>query len=477
MRKFFQTVFIIGFLGVLIFPLTVKGDGGFFPPPDFYLRQTQQKAVILYDEGVETLIISVIFQGDAKDFGWVVPTPSRPEIDEAPDELFVSLEELTGITRWKDYGGPVPLEEFKQEVEVLETKEVGIFEAKLLKSDDPKALANWLAENNYQFPKEGSYVLESYVENNWYFVAVKVRPDLVWGDATAKLQSGHATPIKLTFEADKIVYPLKISSLNKYFEPPVKIFEEWQEIEKFGARMIMPIMPPLERKTGILLYVFADKEKKIPGFDKQYAQILKPPKIENLAYDEKGNPWFKTNKDFVLTRLERSMSFSEMTYDLVLRDAVGGLEVVPEEEFKPEEKTATGEPSLVPWAKWLENGFYFLIALFLWVVSPVGLIFLFATAFQFLSKLRLINIVAWFFQGLSILLWILAMVFLAMLKFAVFTWYDVAFSEKALNAGIVAGAFLMVVMLGVMIWQIIWRKKKQGRSPGMTASEVPSDKA
>lgn len=458
MYKFSQAIFIIGFLGFLIFPLIVKGDGGMFPPPDFYLRQSEQKAVIFYDGEVETLIISITFQGNAKNFGWVVPTPSRPEIGEAPDELFTSLQELTG----KYYGreAPVPLYKGMEGggVEVLETKEVGIFEVKLLTADDPEALAKWLAENKYQFPKEGSYVLENYIKNKWYFVAVKVRPELVWGDVGAKLGSGHATPLKLIFQTKKIIYPMKISSLNKNFEPPVNIYSEWQQESEFiGLTPEIAPMLPYERQVGVLLYVFADREKRLPGFSKQYAEILDSQTIKDLAYDSQGDSWIETDRTFVLTKLYRQMSYAEMTDDLILRDVAGGLEA-GSKEGKPEESGV--KSTMVPWAKWLENAFYFLIALFLWIVSPVGFIFMIATAVQFLSKLRMVQIVAWFFQGLSILLWIIVMICLVMMKFAIFEWWDVGFSDKALNSGIVAGAFLMVAMIAIMVLQIIFRRKK-----------------
>ncbi len=464
MPKFLKAIFIIGFFGFLIVPLIAKADGGLFPPPDFYIRQSEQKAVIFYDKGVETLIISNTFYGNARNFGWVVPTPSRPEIGEAPDELFTSLQELTG----QYYGKEVPMPLYREMgagegVEVLETKEVGIFEAKLLTADDPEALAKWLSENKYQFPKEGSYVLENYVKNKWYFVAVKVRPELVWGDVGTKLGSGHATPLKLTFETKKIIYPMKISSLNKNFEPPVKIYSEWQQDSEFiGTIPEMAPMLPYERQVGVLLYVFADREKRVPGFSKQYAEIIEPQTIEDLAYDSEGNSWMKTDKSFVLTKLYRSMSYAEMTDDLILRDVVGGLSIKKDGEGDGGD---SAETPVVPWAKWLENAFYFLIALFLWIVSPVGFVFLIASLCQFLTKSRGIKVLAWFFQGLSMLLWVIVMTSLILTKLSIFKWRDVGFSDKALNWGIISGAFLMVAMTLVMILQIIFRRKKVFEEP------------
>lgn len=71
-------------------------DGGFFPDSvhrDLY--ESAQKAVILYSNSTEHLILSVSFEGDAENFGWVIPVPNKPEIAVADARLLRELSHLT----------------------------------------------------------------------------------------------------------------------------------------------------------------------------------------------------------------------------------------------------------------------------------------------------------------------------------------------------------------------------------------------
>ena len=133
MRSLSKLLFLF-FTFSLFLPISVSADGGLFPPPNFYVGHTDQKAVIFHDQGIETLILSITFQGNAKDFGWVVPTPTRPEVDKSSDELFLALEELTRKPIIYQDKGLMPTM-LEGGVEVLETKEVGIYEIKILKAD------------------------------------------------------------------------------------------------------------------------------------------------------------------------------------------------------------------------------------------------------------------------------------------------------------------------------------------------------
>ncbi|MFA4985156.1 MAG: DUF2330 domain-containing protein [Candidatus Brocadiia bacterium] len=68
-------------------------DGSFFStqdakPPDM----PQQRAIIVYRNGVERLIIESAFQGEAGDYAWIVPVPSEPlEIRKASYGLFKTM--------------------------------------------------------------------------------------------------------------------------------------------------------------------------------------------------------------------------------------------------------------------------------------------------------------------------------------------------------------------------------------------------
>lgn len=433
MRKNLLKILILFFCPFLLRPTSVLADGGIFPPPDFYVGQTEQKAVIFYDEKVETLILSITFQGNAKDFGWVVPTPTKPEVDKSSDELFLALRELTQRPiRYEKELMPLPLGEG---VEVIETKEVGIYEISVLKADDPKALSSWLDAHGYNFPPKASYILEDYIKNKWYFTAVKVRPELVWEGVEEQLRSGHATPLKLVFKSEKIVYPLKITSVARYFSPPVL------------------------RPVSILLYVFAESEKDLPGFRTLYAERIDKEEIENLAYNDDGTPWIKVEHEFVLTKLQRTMQPVEMTDDLILRDKAGGLKIrltpLPTKPpiFKPHFedliRTIPGKMLM------------FLIFFTLWLSSPIGWIFTIATLVAILARSKLIRAIAWFFQGFSLLMWFLVMGALLFASLGVLREEMLFLPSVFASLGLSAGLCLFVLMVAVLIWQIKHLQKKK----------------
>jgi hypothetical protein len=77
------------------------------------------------------------------------------------------------------------------------------------------------------------------------------------------------------------------------------------------------------KNVGILLYVFTpERKQELPGFKVPYAGWIKKDTIEKMAYNDEGEPWLKPEKDkYFLTKMYRSMSYSQMNHDLYLRDA------------------------------------------------------------------------------------------------------------------------------------------------------------
>jgi hypothetical protein len=73
--------------------------------------------------------------------------------------------------------------------------------------------------------------------------------------------------------------------------------------------------------VNLLLYVFSNHKKEVPGWSIQYAGRVSSSTIEKLAMDDKGDPWIKADKKMYLTKLTRSMNQSEMTSDVYLRDS------------------------------------------------------------------------------------------------------------------------------------------------------------
>src|SRR5262245_3197575 len=69
----------------------------YFSAKDADINQPAQKAFLTYDptENVETFTVQPKFEGNALDFGMVIPTPARPKLDEMPRDFFKHLAVYT----------------------------------------------------------------------------------------------------------------------------------------------------------------------------------------------------------------------------------------------------------------------------------------------------------------------------------------------------------------------------------------------
>src|SRR5262245_47315634 len=65
----------------------------YFSAKDKDILQPAQKVFITWDdrEKVESFTVQPKFEGNADDFGMVIPTPAKPKLDEMPRDFFKEL--------------------------------------------------------------------------------------------------------------------------------------------------------------------------------------------------------------------------------------------------------------------------------------------------------------------------------------------------------------------------------------------------
>ena len=80
----------------------------------------------------------------------------------------------------------------------------------MLSATDGSALQRWLDRNDYALPERAKRPLAGYVRDRWTFVACRVKAP---GEARG-LQQGVLAPLSLTFATRRIVYPMRLSSVN-----------------------------------------------------------------------------------------------------------------------------------------------------------------------------------------------------------------------------------------------------------------------
>src|SRR6059058_5496825 len=76
-----------------LLPATGHAACCYFSAKNADILQPAQKAFLTWDpeEKVETFTVQPKFEGNAHDFGMVIPTPSRPKLHEMPKEFFKHL--------------------------------------------------------------------------------------------------------------------------------------------------------------------------------------------------------------------------------------------------------------------------------------------------------------------------------------------------------------------------------------------------
>lgn len=200
-----------------------------------------EAALIVWDEANKTehFIRRASFESTAYDFGFLVPTPSLPEIAESDDEVFTRLMDITKPkieyrSQTADLGcsGAKYASETagKQDgVMVLQQGRVGDHDLVSLKFDPKagtveegsRALADWLVRFGYGFGTTLKDWVEPYVKNGWVITAFRIAgqkpeepaPSRATGKSSSRFERGthglRAKPVRLTFKTDRPFYPYR----------------------------------------------------------------------------------------------------------------------------------------------------------------------------------------------------------------------------------------------------------------------------
>jgi len=141
------------------------------------INEPTQKAIIFHDSGRESVLLQVKYEGPLEEFGWLIPVPSVPKVEQGSMEAFYELSRLTQMqfewyskmaTRGTSSGGA-------EAVTVMEIKTVGAYEVAVLSAQDSGSLARWLKANDYSIPEGKSGIIDEYIRRGWYFIAARIQ--------------------------------------------------------------------------------------------------------------------------------------------------------------------------------------------------------------------------------------------------------------------------------------------------------------
>jgi hypothetical protein len=229
MRRLLYLVPLLTWPLVGVVPGPAESACCYFAAKDKDVLQPAQKAFLTWDadEKVETFTVQPKFEGNAKDFGMVIPTPSQPKLDEMPRDFFKELAVFTilepmDLTKYKrqlrfaagpnapkggGFGG-----RGRSTVKVLEAGIVGSLDYKIIQADRADDLYEWLKDNKYSYSGDEA-TLDFYLKKKWFFTVMKIDPMQMKKRPDGSYE-GEVTPTRFTFASDKLVYPLKITQIS-----------------------------------------------------------------------------------------------------------------------------------------------------------------------------------------------------------------------------------------------------------------------
>jgi Uncharacterized protein conserved in bacteria (DUF2330) len=186
------------------------------PPSGKPVVNADQTVIILWDAAnhTEHFIRQASFKSEAADFGFLVPTPNQPELEESGNEAFPYLLHLTEpekiqIARPSSGMGcgcsAAPMGAAPLAVKVLEEKVVAGFHAVVLETKSADDLVHWLKEHGYAFSPEVEAWAKPYVENGWKITALKVAKDEEGKDKP----SVTASSLRISFKTARPLFPYR----------------------------------------------------------------------------------------------------------------------------------------------------------------------------------------------------------------------------------------------------------------------------
>ncbi len=220
-------------LTLITLAMRCGADGGYFfqeLQSGSTAASADQRAVLVYLDERETLLLQTRYEGEPGDFAWVIPTPTRvgrQDVVEGAEEVFEELARSTAPRGyvWESGGGGCMVAGCagseggggtREAVSLWDQFSVGGYEVSVLSADDSAELARWLGDNGYEVPSAAEPVIHRYTEKDWFFVALKVREAAAGGTAPPEPGAPRRRmgPVRITFATEAPVFPMHISAVS-----------------------------------------------------------------------------------------------------------------------------------------------------------------------------------------------------------------------------------------------------------------------
>jgi hypothetical protein len=188
-------------------------------------------------DAVVTAHIQILYSGAADQFSWVVPVSAVPQLSTGTDRLFSALgvptqpsfqglyqidgtcipdtRQIADAGTASGRGGSSGSGGVGGGVAVVFQGAVGPYDASILQSSSADELKGWLNGNGYYVDPRAGQIIDAYVAEGKYFVALKLRN----GQDVRSIR-----PIVLTFHGTEPCVPLRLTAIAALPDMPVTVY-------------------------------------------------------------------------------------------------------------------------------------------------------------------------------------------------------------------------------------------------------------
>jgi hypothetical protein len=294
-----------------------------------------QDVILIWDKERKTehFIRRASFRSEGDSVGFIVPTPSRPQLEEAGNKAFPYLAKITApeekfVVEMMPSCAATSEVSYGRSVRVIEEKTVAGYDAVVLAADSGDALVAWLKDHGYAFTPGVAAWAQPYLEKRWYMTAMKISKD----SAERERAAVAASALRISFQTDRPLFPyrepdshrdaakLKVNDriLRIYFLAESRYEGRFSATEAWGAHVRWSKPLRADQRTKLLDHLDLPKTT---GPAKMWLTEF----VDNWPYGQApGDVYFSESAD-----QQRISSESRRIYDPTLVVALGFLLIRP----------------------------------------------------------------------------------------------------------------------------------------------------
>lgn len=227
---------LVLFAAILFVPLSVSAFCGFYvSKADTAIYNKASKVVIAYAD--DKMVVTMVndYQGEAKEFAMVVPTPTVIKKEQVHITENAIIEHLDAYTapRLVEYFDPNPCAQrivadgimMKSAAPMMESSAlggaaamgikieeqytVGEYDILVLSAEKSDGLISWLNQNGYKIPDKADKIVANYINQGMKFFVAKVNLK-----EQARLGSKFLRPLSVAFATKKFMLPIRLGTVN-----------------------------------------------------------------------------------------------------------------------------------------------------------------------------------------------------------------------------------------------------------------------